>query len=78
MKLCKRTLFLGLCLGVSAVLLVKAFLFKGSEGYRRRGPFMDAACSEYDCGTEEGKKSAVKMCNKASEGFLAASEEAHP
>ena len=69
MKLCIRTLFLGLCLGVSAILIIKAFLVKG-EGYRRRrrrGPFLDQACSEYDCGTEEGKKLATEMCQKAFE-----------
>ncbi len=67
MKICKRTLFIGLCLGVSAALLIKSFLFKASEGYLRRGPFMDQACVDFDCSTEEGKKSAVEMCNKAFE-----------
>jgi len=68
MKFCIRTLLLGLCLGISTILIIKAFWIKG-EGYRRRrrGPFIDRACSEYDCGTEEGKKLATEMCQKAFE-----------
>jgi hypothetical protein len=68
MKLNNRILFLGLCLIIFIILIVKAF-YEKEEGYRRRrrGPFIDQACVENDCSTEEGKKLASEMCQKAFE-----------
>ena len=56
-----------LSLLASVILIIKAFWNKG-EGYnrrRRRGPFMDQACVENDCSTDEGKKLAKEACETA-------------
>ena len=39
-----------------------------SESYRyRRGPWMDYACTNYDCSTEEGKAQAIRDCQASFE-----------
>lgn len=35
-----------------------------SSSRERFGPFMDKACTENDCNTDEGKKKAVEACTK--------------